>query len=68
MAHSQGKSARLIPVPVGLMTFAARVLGKGALADRLFGNLQVDSAKAQDLLGWKPVVTMDEALARMFNS
>ena len=68
VAHSQGKSARLIPVPVGVMTFSARVLGKGALADRLFGNLQVDSSKARDLLGWKPVVTMDEALERMFNS
>ena len=68
VAKACGVKSRLLPVPVGLMTFAARVLGKGALADRLFGNLQVDSAKAQDLLGWKPVVTMDEALARMFNS
>ncbi|WP_234968843.1 hypothetical protein [Thiomicrospira sp. ALE5] len=50
------------------MRFAARVLGKGAVADRLFGNLQVDSSKARDLLGWKPVVTMDEALARMFKA
>ena len=67
VAHAQGKSARLIPVPVGLMKFVARILGKGAVADRLFGNLQVDSAKASDLLGWKPVVTMDEALERMFS-
>jgi len=50
------------------MRLAAKALGKGAVADRLFGNLQVDSSKARDLLGWQPKVTMDEALAGMFNS
>jgi nucleoside-diphosphate-sugar epimerase len=68
VAKACGVKSRLLPVPVGLMRFAARVLGKGAVADRLFGNLQVDSSKAYDLFGWKPVVTMDEALAQMFNA
>lgn len=68
VAKACGVKSRLLPVPVGVMRFAARLLGKGAVADRLFGNLQVDSSKARDLLGWKPVVTMDEALERMFNS
>jgi nucleoside-diphosphate-sugar epimerase len=40
-------------------------LGKGAVANRLFGNLQVDSRKARELLGWKPVVTMEAQLAKM---
>ena len=66
VAKACGVKSRLLPVPVGLMRLAARLLGKGAVADRLFGNLQVDSSKARDLLGWKPVVTMDEALERMF--
>lgn len=64
LGKALGKTARLIPVPVGLMTFSARLLGKGAVAQRLFGSLQVDSSKARDLLGWKPVVTVDEALRR----
>jgi len=34
----------------------------GDVADRLFGSLQVNSSKAWDLLGWKPVVPVDEAL------
>ena len=66
VAKACGVKSRLLPVPVGLMRFAARLLGKGAVADRLFGNLKVDSSKARDLLGWEPVVTMDEALERMF--
>lgn len=68
VANACGVEVRLLPVSVGLMQFATRLLGKGAMADRLFGNLQVDISKARDLLGWKPVVTMDEALAQMFSS
>lgn len=65
VAKAYGVKSRLLPVPVGLMKVAAKLLGKGAVADRLFGNLQVDSSKARDLLGWQPVVTMDEQLAKM---
>jgi len=67
VAKACGVKSRLLPVSVGLMRLAAKALGKGAVADRLFGNLQVDSSKARDLLGWQPKVTMDEALVRMFN-
>jgi nucleoside-diphosphate-sugar epimerase len=62
MARAFGKRSFLLPVPVGLMTFVAGLLGKRDVSDRLFGSLQVDSSKARDLLGWKPVVSMDEAL------
>jgi nucleoside-diphosphate-sugar epimerase len=62
---SSGINAWLVPVPVFIMTFFANLLGKGAVANRLFGSLQVDSSKARDLLGWEPVVTMDEQLAKM---
>lgn len=65
VARAYGVSAILLPVPVSLMTLAAKLLGKGAVANRLFGNLQVDSRKARVLLGWKPVVTMEEQLAKM---
>ena len=57
-----GIKAWLVPIPVFIMTFVAKLLGKGAVANRLFGSLQVDSSKARDLLGWKPVITMDEQL------
>jgi nucleoside-diphosphate-sugar epimerase len=65
VAKAYGVKSRLLPMPVGLMKLAAKLLGKGVVADRLFGNLQVDSSKARKLLGWKPVVTMDEQLAKM---
>tara|TARA_R110002049_G_scaffold224693_7_gene396433 strand:+ start:690 stop:1652 length:963 start_codon:yes stop_codon:yes gene_type:complete len=62
VASAFGKKARLIPVSVSLMTFMARLVGKGAMATRLFGSLQVDSSKARKLLDWQPVITMDEQL------
>jgi len=37
----------------------------GCCTSRLFGSLQVDSSKARDLLGWKPVITMEEQLKKM---
>ena len=62
VADALGKKRWLLPVPVGLMSFADRLIGKGDVANRLFGSLQVDSSKARDLLGWQPVITMDEQL------
>ena len=62
VADALGKTPRLLPVPVGLMRLAARLIGKGEVANRLFGSLQVDSSKARDLLGWQPVITMVEQL------
>ena len=62
VADALGKKRWQLPVPVGLMSFAARLIGKGDVANRLFGSLPVDSSKARDLLGWQPVITMDEQL------
>jgi nucleoside-diphosphate-sugar epimerase len=64
VAKAFGKKPKLIPVPVWLMTLAAKLIGKGDVATRLFGSLQVDSSKARELLGWKPVITMDEQLKK----
>jgi nucleoside-diphosphate-sugar epimerase len=63
-AGALGKKPLLIPVPVGLMKFAARLMGKDKLANRLFGSLQIDNTKAKELLGWKPAITMTEQLQK----
>lgn len=59
-----GRPARLIPVPPALLHAGAAMLGKRAIAHRLLGSLQVDIAKAQQLLNWTPPVSVDEALRR----
>jgi len=65
VANAFGKKSWLIPIPVSWMIFVAKLLGKEGVAVRLFSSLQVDSSKASDLLGWKPVVTMDEELKKI---
>lgn len=57
-----GKPARLIPVPVSILTAAAFLAGKREIARRLCSSLQVDISKTRDLLGWVPPVSVDEAL------
>jgi len=64
VAKAFGKKALLLPVPVSLMTFVAKLLGRESVTDRLFSSLQVDSSKARELLGWNPVITMDEQLKK----
>jgi lipopolysaccharide/colanic/teichoic acid biosynthesis glycosyltransferase/nucleoside-diphosphate-sugar epimerase len=68
VAQAAGCSSRLLPVLPSLLRVGATVLGKRAEADRLLGNLQVDATKARSLLGWRPVVTMDEQLTTMFSA
>lgn len=65
VAKAFGNKPVLIPIPVSFMQFAASMIGKQAVADRLFGTLEVDSTKARNLLGWQPVITMDEQLKKM---
>ena len=64
VAKAFGLKARLLPISVSIMTFAATLIGKKAVANRLFSSLQVDSAKARDLLDWKPLITMDGQLKK----
>lgn len=63
-----GRPACLLPVPVSLLGMFAALLGKKAVARRLLKSLVVDSAKAQRLLGWEPVVTVEEGLRRCIHA
>jgi nucleoside-diphosphate-sugar epimerase len=62
-ALALGRPARLVPVPGAALTFLAGLLGKGDVAQRLCGSLQVDIAKTRLILGWSPPLSVDEGLA-----
>ncbi|WP_288098006.1 SDR family oxidoreductase [Pseudomonas sp.] len=62
LANALGKPARLLPIPTRIMSGVAAMIGKRAMADRIFGSLQVDISKNRKLLGWEPPVTLDKAL------
>jgi UDP-glucose 4-epimerase len=62
LAKAQGKSARLIPVPAALLGFALKCVGKSSIAQRLLGNLQINSNKARTVLNWQPPYTVEQGL------
>lgn len=61
-AAAMGKKARLLPLPESLLEWGARLLGRGDLARRLCGSLQVDISKTKERLNWLPPVSIDEGL------
>jgi UDP-glucose 4-epimerase len=64
IGEAMGKKIFLLPVPPGLLRTAARLAGKSAVADRLFGSLQVDIGATQERLQWKPVVSPKLAIGK----
>jgi nucleoside-diphosphate-sugar epimerase len=63
VAAAMGRPARLWPVPTTLLRLAAKVMGRQDLAQRLLADLLVDIAKNRRLLGWSPLVSVDEGLS-----
>ncbi|PMY40863.1 NAD-dependent dehydratase [Pseudomonas sp. GW456-L14] len=64
MARALGKKVILLPFPVRLLRAAARLMGKENITDRLCGSLEVDISKNQELLGWTPPLSVDNALLK----
>lgn len=65
VAHAMQHPSRLVPVPSRVLSLTAIMLGRREVARRLCGSLQVDMSKTQDILGWTPLVTVDEGLRQM---
>ena len=64
IGQAMNRPARLFPVPPSLLQLGARMLGKGAVAQRLLGNLQVDISHTRNTLNWSPPISVDEGLRR----
>jgi nucleoside-diphosphate-sugar epimerase len=64
LGHAMNKPARLFPVTPSLLQLGANILGKGDMAQRLLGNLQVDISHTRNTLNWSPPISVDEGLRR----
>ena len=59
LAATEGTSARLVPIPAGLVTSAARLAGKGAMADAAFGTLAIPPDQdIRSVTDWTSRMTM----------
>ena len=64
ISHAMGKPPRLLSFPANVLEVSAGIIGKKSVAQRLCSNLQVDISKSQNMLEWKPKVSVQEGLKR----
>ena len=62
LAAALGSRSWLIPLPGTWLDVGLRLMGRAAAAQRLCGELRVDSGKARELLDWQAPKGVDEAL------
>ena len=62
MRSAFGRPARLVPVPPFIFRLLGKLTRKTDVVNRLIGNLQIDSSKARDLLGWEPPYTVEQGI------
>ncbi|WP_399424103.1 NAD-dependent epimerase/dehydratase family protein [Vibrio campbellii] len=65
IATGQGKKVFQIPIPVSFMRLAGLMIGKSAMIEQLFGNLEVDSSNLKDILNWTPPYSMKDSMAML---
>lgn len=61
---AMGCKTLLFYVPLSILRLGARFLRKPDIYQRLCGSLQVDISKTRQMLGWRPLVSVDEGLRR----
>ena len=54
IASAMGKKSTLLRIPHPLLAWSLKSVGQTKLAGQLLGNLEIQSDKAQTLLGWEP--------------
>jgi nucleoside-diphosphate-sugar epimerase len=64
IGYAMGRSAKLVPVSVGLLRLLGRLSGQQEEIMRLCDSLTVDMARTRDELKWSPPFSVDESLKR----
>jgi nucleoside-diphosphate-sugar epimerase len=64
MAIALGCKARLFYIPLPILKIGAVIVNKLTSYQRLSDSLHLDMSKTQNLLGWKPLVSVDEGLRK----
>lgn len=66
LAENFGRKGRFIRLPRSMSQRLAGSIGVGAVWDRLFGNLEVDSSLIRERLGWVPAQSTLEYVSTAF--
>ncbi len=65
IAKGLGKKVIQIPVPPVVMKILLRLVGRTNLYSQLFGNLEINSDKLEEVLDWKPKHLMEEVMTSL---
>lgn len=63
LARAMHRRAPLWPCPPAVLAWGARLTGKQAVLERLFGSLQVDIEATQQCLAWHPPFSLEAGIA-----
>ncbi|MCZ4294815.1 UDP-glucose 4-epimerase family protein [Vibrio sinaloensis] len=64
VALSMNKRVHLLPIPMPIINFSSKLIGKPQISQRLCGSLQVDISHTRKILEWEPPVTFEQGLKR----
>ncbi|MDN3632444.1 NAD-dependent epimerase/dehydratase family protein [Vibrio lentus] len=67
IAKGLGKPLIQLPIPNFIFFILGKLTGRHEQIEQLTGNLQVNSNKARERLGWKPPYTMADTFDRLIN-
>lgn len=64
VALSMHKRAYLLPIPMSIIDFSSKLIGKPQISQRLCGSLEVDISHTRKILDWDPPVTFEQGMNR----
>lgn len=64
LGQAMGRRVQMFSVPVGLLRFGGALVGRKMEVKRLCGSLAVDISWTRAQLGWSPVLSVNDSLAR----
>lgn len=62
VADLMGRTARLTPIPAGILQCIGRLSGRGKMVKRLTGSFTIDTGKLRRTLDWDPPYSLQEGL------
>lgn len=68
IGFAMSRRARIVLMPRSLLSFAAAAVGRREQVRALSGSLIVDMSSTYTELGWRPMLTVDEAIERTVHS
>ena len=65
ISSALGTKSSLFPLPISILNFIGKIIGRKEDMERLTGSLQVDISQTINLLNWKPPISVEDGIEKM---